>query len=415
MADFNMVTDRAIRPGGKDPIFAIAGQAAERAEEIGSENVINSTIGALLDDDGKLITFESIYDYFKGLPNEEIAAYSALPGMPNYLVAVKEACFKEHVPEGYIEAIATPGGSGAIRHAMCNYTNYNDEILIADWHWSPYNTLAAENDRKIAHFELFTDEGVFNHIAYENKVNELLDKQGRLLVILNTPAHNPTGYTVTDQEWDRIVEFLNEIGKNRPEDKLILMVDVAYIDFSGKDSSVRSFMTKLTGLPRNVLVLYAYSASKGFTMYGLRNGAILCVTDYKEIADEFRNACAFSNRGTWSNGTRSAMVTIAHVFEKPELREKVMIEQAGYKELLQKRAEAFVASAKDAGLEIAPYKDGFFITIPCDNPKVASDKLIEKDAFLVPLNQGLRFAVCAVSEEKCKKAPYIIKEVLDSM
>ncbi len=28
---------------------------------------------------------------------------------------------------------------------------------------------------------------------------------------------------------------------------------------------------------------------------------------------------------------------------------------------------------------------------------------------------GLRFAVCAVSEDKCKKAPSIIKEALESL
>jgi len=34
---------------------------------------------------------------------------------------------------------------------------------------------------------------------------------------------------------------------------------------------------------------------------------------------------------------------------------------------------------------------------------------------MVPLAKGVRFAVCAVSEEKCRKAPKIIKEVMDSL
>jgi aromatic-amino-acid transaminase len=32
---------------------------------------------------------------------------------------------------------------------------------------------------------------------------------------------------------------------------------------------------------------------------------------------------------------------------------------------------------------------------------------------MVPLGKGIRFAVCAVSEDKCRKAPKIIKEVMD--
>ena len=46
-------------------------------------------------------------------------------------------------------------------------------------------------------------------------------------------------------------------------------------------------MEKFAGLDENILILIAFSASKGFTMYGLRNGALLCVTSKEEIAKEF--------------------------------------------------------------------------------------------------------------------------------
>ena len=71
---------------------------------------------------------------------------------------------------------------------------------------------------------------------------------------------------------------------------------------------------------------------------------------------------------------------------------------------------------KDIGkLEILPYRDGFFISIPCDNPNVICEELTKENLYLIPLKMGLRFAVCAVSEEKCKKAPKIIKDVLDKV
>ena len=73
----------------------------------------------------------------------------------------------------------------------------------------------------------------------------------------------------------------------------------------------------------------------------------------------------------------------------------------------------FVEGAKECGLEILPYRDGFFTSIPCDNPMKACEELAKENLYLVPLKMGLRFAVCAVEESKCKKAPAIIKEVLD--
>ena len=45
---------------------------------------------------------------------------------------------------------------------------------------------------------------------------------------------------------------------------------------------------------------------------------------------------------------------------------------------------------------------------------LASVGILTKDnVFVVPLKKGLRFAVCAVSEEKCAIAPSIIKNALN--
>ena len=46
---------------------------------------------------------------------------------------------------------------------------------------------------------------------------------------------------------------------------------------------------------------------------------------------------------------------------------------------------------------------------------VIAEKLKEKDMYIVANKEGLRFAVCAVSEEKCKISPKIIKEVMDNI
>ena len=81
--------------------------------------------------------------------------------------------------------------------------------------------------------------------------------------------------------------------------------------------------------------------------------------------------------------------------------------------MLSKRAEVFVEEAKKCELDILPYIDGFFISIPCEDPKAVSEELTKDNVFVVPLKRGLRFAVCAVSEEKCAIAPSIIKNALE--
>ena len=107
------------------------------------------------------------------------------------------------------------------------------------------------------------------------------------------------------------------------------------------------------------------------------------------------------------------MSTIAEIEKDKDLKEKYEAEKEEYRNLLQKRAYAFVKESQKTGLKILPYRAGFFITIPCDNPKSVCEELADEKVFVVPLDKGLRFAACAISEEKCRKAPEFIKKAVE--
>ncbi len=51
----------------------------------------------------------------------------------------------------------------------------------------------------------------------------------RAVVIINDPCHNPTGYTMTKQEWKQILDGFNQLSE---KGKIVLLHDVAYIDFN---------------------------------------------------------------------------------------------------------------------------------------------------------------------------------------
>ncbi len=406
-----MVIDSCLRAGGPDPTFRMAALANEKKVIIGKENVIDSTLGALADDEGNLVCFETVYDTMKTLDNAKIAAYAGIGGLPNFIESAICDCFDDNLPKAYIEAVATPGGTGAVRHAFCNYTELGDAILIPDWHWQPYETIAAENRRKVAFYPLFNDNNGFNLTAFKECFNVLADKQKRVMTVFNTPAHNPTGYSITTEEWQQIISFLKDKAQNGLP--VIVLCDIAYIDFATKEE--RAFTQMLSGLPENILFLFAYSASKSYTMYGLRNGALICVSSCEAVAQEFLNACTFSSRGTWSNGTRSAMEVVAKIRENSELHEKFTAERSRYTELVHKRAETFLRAAKEVQLPTLPYKSGFFITIPCKASQQVAEKLMEDNLFMLAIKGGLRFAVCAVPEYQCELAPKLIADAIQAV
>lgn len=410
----SMAAKHSIWPREKDIIFELSNKAQIAQQKLGKDKVINATIGSLMDDSGKLVALSSVFKEYRSIENEEISAYAALEGQSDYLEYVKKICFKEYIPDGYIKAIASPGGSGAIKLGVFNYTEEGDEVLTSDWYWNPYLNICEEIGRNLVTYKLFDENNNFNFKSFKEEFLKISNKQDRVFTILNTPGHNPTGYTISNNEWDKIIELSRYVTINKNK-KVILFVDIAYLDFTKNDYKNREFFTKFSNLPENILVIVGFSMSKGFTAYGMRMGAAICISSSQNVAEEFYYACVHSCRANWSNCNRGAMKLLSNIVSDYNKYEKYIEEKDKYKELLIKRAEVFVNEAKKVNLDILPYRDGFFISIPCDNPKVISNNLIEDNLYIVPLKKGLRFAICSVSEEKCRVAPSIIKNAIEKI
>lgn len=394
----------------EDKIFGISNRAKKRIAEKGAEQVINATIGSLLDDRGELVVLSSVAAVFKQLSPKDYADYAPIGGIAPFKEAVQKAAFGAHQPEGFIEAVATPGGTGALRNVISNYSAAGDKVLTSDWHWAPYNTIAGELGRSIETFTFFTAQRSFHAEAFRQKVMQLLDIQESLVIIMNTPAHNPTGYSLTLSDWDQVVDVLCEGAKRSKA--IALVIDAAYIDFAGDEEEYRRFLPKLAKLPENVLPIMAYSLSKTFTLYGTRCGAMICIAKTKAIADEFKRVCEYSSRGSWSNSAKVAQVILSKIYSDSALLEKVDKERAHYRDMLLARGRAFEEEARNVGLETVPFDAGFFLSIPCDNPDEISARLEREDVFIVPLAKGLRVSVASISEEKCRKLPALIKAAM---
>lgn len=386
----------------EDVIFGISSRANKMIKERGVDNVVNATIGMLLDDDGKLVVLSAVAATYRQLEDAEFAQYAPIGGTPGFRKAVQKAVFRSFQPEHEVRVVATPGGTGSLHNAVANYSRAGDCILTTDWHWSPYNSIAAEARRNIETFHLFNEEGKFGVASFKKKVKFLLEEQDSLLIILNTPAHNPTGYAMTDEDWNNVKEVLSDIPKDK---KVTLFVDIAYIDFAGDEKKYRSFLPILDTFPKNVFPILGWSASKTMTGYGMRCGAMLCMAPNEAIADEFVRVCEFSCRATWSNSPKAGQVVMEKIFSDDDLLAEVRRERAEIRDLLIRRGKAFEQAAAEAGLDILPFDNGFFATIPCVNAKEVSMKLESQGIFLVPLAKGLRVSIASITEDKCRMIP----------
>ena len=397
-----------------DKIFGANALAVKAVAQFGKDKVTNATIGALLDDQEQLVCLPTVEKVFRSVPMTEIINYAPISGLPDYLDSAINHVFGDSRPEGYIKAVATAGGSGVLHHAIWNYGEINDTVLTTDWYWGPYKVLCEEVLRKLTTFSLFDEKLQFNMASFAGKVNELLDKQNNLLVILNTPAHNPTGYSVTDAEWDGIIDVLKTAAKN-PAKKITVVVDIAYLDFSGERNACRKFFAKFGNMPANLLFIMGFSMSKSYTMYGQRVGAMIGVTSDADVAKEFEDINQFSNRATWSNINRGCMRTMATICADKDLYAQVEKERDGYYQLIKQRADIFVQEAAAVNLAMLPYNAGYFLSVPSANPDAVCEKLNAENVFAVALAKGIRIAVCAVPTQKIHGMAGKIKQAMDSL
>ena len=271
----------------KDAIFD-ANQACNEAIKIhGKDKVTNATIGVVLNEDGKLATLNTVEKVFREMEMSELVAYAPISGLPDYLNAVIDLTFADNKPEGYFGAVATAGGTGAIHHAIANYAERGDAVLTSDWRWGTYDLICNETGKRLETFKLFDDALDFNINDFAIKVDALLKKQKSWLVIINSPAHNPTGYALSDDEWDKVIAVLNaQVSSGK---KISLLVDIAYIDFAGEKNSTRAFMQKFSNLPEDFFVMISFSMSKSYTFYGQRTGALIGISSSEKIIDEFKD------------------------------------------------------------------------------------------------------------------------------
>ncbi|NLW23700.1 MAG: aminotransferase class I/II-fold pyridoxal phosphate-dependent enzyme [Clostridia bacterium] len=408
----SLVAKHAQGKSEQDEIFAVSHAAQAKAKIVGKENIVNASIGAFLDPQGNLITLPTVAQTLAGLPFEDTAAYAPIAGLPGFIETAINVTFQEYKPDAYLAGIATPGGTGAIHHAIWNYTNEGDTYLTTDWFWGPYRTMAREMLRNLDTFPTFDEQGNFNLQACLEKVKNLSQVQQNVLLIINSPAHNPTGYSLTYEEWEQLVEGLKGLAENQ-ENNFILFVDIAYLDFAPPGS--RKFFRLFSNLPANLLVIVGFSMSKGYTMYGYRSGCMIGISSDKDVIAEFYNVNQYSNRATWSNGTRSAMRCLEELGKNPELMARVNQEREEYRLSLEQRAKTFLEEANTVGLEVCPYHAGFFITVPTVKAKEIALKLQEENLFIVPLKRGLRIAICAIPAEKIKGMATKIKKAKDEL
>ena len=95
-------------------------------------------------------------------------------------------------------------------------------------------------------------------------------------------------------------------------------MDIAYLDYGTlRGTKTREYFKEFKNLTNNVMVLFAFSASKTFGIYGLRLGALVQLTKDDNQANLFKTSTSYFARSMWSNSTHLGMSIVTKTLLDP--------------------------------------------------------------------------------------------------
>ncbi|WP_304418529.1 pyridoxal phosphate-dependent aminotransferase [Faecalibaculum rodentium] len=407
----NFVKDSVSQTPIVDTVFAIVNKAKEAKKTYGEDAVTDATIGSLYTEAGELAALDCVFDSLKNLDNKVLASYAAgFTGNPDFRQKVIDWVLDGN-SRLYKEVIATPGGTGAVAMTIQECLDPGQTVVLPEIAWGSYNLMAQMNNLEVAKYSLF-DGDRFNMDSFREVCTKTMEKQGKLVVVINDPCHNPTGYSMTREEWEEVIAFLNGCSKKCP---VVLLNDIAYIDFAFGQKEAKKYFSVFDDISDNMAVVVAFSLSKSMTSYGMRCGAAILMAKNPEIVNQLKTVFEKDARATWSNVNNGAMAMFVDVLDNR--LEDYDAERQKYVALLKERSEIFRNEADAAGLAYYPYREGFFVTLSMDNDlrDRYHEALMENNIFTVKVNKGIRVAICSMPVAKVKGLAGHMKEILDEV
>ena len=94
---YSMAAPHAKGKSAEDNIFAANNRAIVLAEKIGTENVVNATVGSILDEDGSLVVLDVVKEALSALTPKEMCAYAPIRDIAPFWMPASTSALESRV------------------------------------------------------------------------------------------------------------------------------------------------------------------------------------------------------------------------------------------------------------------------------------------------------------------------------
>ena len=242
---------------------------------------------------------------------QKTKSYVGLAGDPAFSTAMFELVLDGSVAADRLSAVATPGGTGAVRQALelIKIASPDAKVWLSNPTWPNHPSIVNYLGMPLAEYRYFDTET--GSVDFEGMLADIKAIPAGDIVLLHGCCHNPTGANLTSEQEDQIITTLAESGA-------VPFVDIAYQGFGdGLEKDARFTRKIASQLPE---CLIAASCSKNFGIYRERTGILMAVSASASLQAITQGNMAFLNRQNFSFPPDHGARLVTMILEDQTLR-----------------------------------------------------------------------------------------------
>jgi len=243
--------------------------------------------------------------------NQETKSYVGLAGDPAFSNCMIDLVLNGAVSLEKVAAVATPGGTGAVRQALelIKIAEPKATVWLSNPTWPNHLSIVKHLGIPLAEYKYFNSET--GSVDFDGMLHDINKIPTGDIVLLHGCCHNPTGANLTSEQEDQLITILSNNG-------VIPFVDIAYQGFGdGLEQDARFTRKIASQLPE---CLIAASCSKNFGIYRERTGILIAVTCDPQQRALTQGNLSFLNRQNFSFPPDHGARLVTMILEDTTLR-----------------------------------------------------------------------------------------------
>lgn len=279
---------------------------------------INAVVGAYRTEKGKPYVFNCVKKAISTMMNDNDNdqmnfEYQPICGNDKYINLTASLYFGNPPILNY-KGVQTIGGTGALYLAgkFLKTVFENPTIYVPNPTWENHINIFKNSGVNVSTYEYLNKNGLFN---FDNLMSTIKQIPNYGIILLHGCAHNPTGYDLTKNEWEELLNLC--INK-----RLYIVIDLAYLGFASgnveKDSTaIRLLNSKF--YPSLVCTSY----SKNFGLYSERIGSLF-VSEGKNVSETQKAYEVLKSliRTSYSSSPSFGSKIITTILTEPDLKKE---------------------------------------------------------------------------------------------